>query len=151
MAHLFNQIYANNVEFVDIGHDDLISLLYVEFLSKKIQELRRAEEDASVFEPWTDFQNCLEMLTEEDRWFNFANRAVNAINREHFWNGICEAFKFLKYSGPTSSQKIYYEKLWKAPWNELMSIYTQTIRPPFFVNLFDYVDCACKLKYRTSV
>lgn len=37
------------------------------------------------------------MLTEEDRWFKFTDRALNTINREHIWQAITEAFTYLKY------------------------------------------------------
>ena len=148
---MFNQIYADTVEFEEVSHSDLINLIFVDFISKKIQELRRAEKDESKADPWVEYQNVLEMMTEEDRWFNFAARAVETINREHVWNGICEAFKFLKNCGPTNSHKTYFDKLFSVTWVELMLMYTETKRPPFYQHLFDYADCSCKLKYRSTM
>ena len=114
MAHLFNQMHADTVKIEEIDHCDLINLIVVEFLSKMIQELRRSENDESQPDPWTYHENCLEMLTEEDRWFLFADRALNVINREHVWHDISEAFKFVKYLGLSQSQKMYFEKLLEA-------------------------------------
>ena len=80
MAHMFKQMYAvNEIDFETLTVEKLIDLVFTEMVYRKIQQLEEAahakhdQVDGSL---WTRFRKRIETLDDEDRWINYAERAV---------------------------------------------------------------------------
>ena len=152
MAHLFRQIYGNEMYFEEVlTPSELIDLIFLELIRQKIIELKTLEECASQVDVWSTYRQKDEVLDEEDLWLNFADRAIDMVDREYIWNGIVESFKIFKFSEPSSECRSYFEQLYCVSSMGLFTMYMQLKRPESFNDLLDYVKCVSKVKYNSNL
>ena len=152
MAHLFRQIYADEVDLEEVlTQSELIDLIFVEFIRQKITELKALEQCASQVDVWSTYRHNDEVLVEEDLWLQFADQVVDMVDREYIWNGIVEAFKIVKFPEPSTECRSYFEQLYCVSSIGLSTMYMQLKRPKGFENLIDYVKCVSKLKHQSTV
>ena len=98
MAHLFKQMYVDEIDFDALTVEKLIDLVFTEMVYRKIQQLEKeapAERDQT--DQWTRFRKCFKMLDDEDCWISYAKPALELLNHDVMWQGIVEACKILKY------------------------------------------------------
>ena len=121
MAHLFKQMYVDEVDFREtISYDQLIGLVFTEFVHRQMQQFEELETACVKTEighgPWTKMRGHCEITDEDDRWMSYAGKAMSMIDRDDIWRGILEAFKILKYPNPSSECKCYFVNLLGLPW-----------------------------------
>ncbi len=151
MAHLFRQLYVDEIDFEGITQDKLIDLILTEFLHRQIHELEELMHCSSELDPWSVRQDCCEMMTDDDLWLTNTDQAISMIDCDDVWHSIVEAYKILKYPKPSSEQKKYLESLYEMNWHMLKTIYYEFERTLSFKYLMDYTSCTCKLKYQSTV
>ena len=64
---------------------------------QKLEEEIRINQDEIDGNQWSRFGQQVEVLDEEERWVNYAERALAMLNHEVVWKAIVEACKILKY------------------------------------------------------
>ena len=82
MAHLFKQMYVDEIDFDAQTVEKLIDLVFTEMVYRKIQRLEteaRAERDQTDGNQWTRFRKCFKMLDDEDRWISYAKLALELL------------------------------------------------------------------------
>ena len=84
MAHIFKQMYAvNEIDFETLTVEKLIDLVLTEMVYRKIQQLEEAAQtknDQVDGNRWTRFRKYVEVLGDEERWINYAERALSQLN-----------------------------------------------------------------------
>ena len=78
MAHLFKQMYVDEIDFDALTVEKLIDLVFTEMVYRKIQQLEEetlAKRDQTDGNQWTRFRECFKMLDNEERWISYAERA----------------------------------------------------------------------------
>lgn len=166
MAHLFEQMYIDEVDFEEtLTHDRLINLIFTEYVHRQIQQLEELEScvkmDTVTREPceisetdgnqWTAMREHCEITDEGERWMIYANQAISMIDREDIWRGIVEACKILKYPEPSIAYRCYFDTLFNMSWLVWSKMYSETERTISINNLMDYILCVCKLKSQSNV
>ena len=128
--------------------------MFTEMVYRKIQQLEEAAQtkhdqvDGSL---WTRFRKRIETLDDEERWINYAERALSLLNHELMWQGIVEACKILKYPEPSETHREYFKELFDMSCFVWFKLYSETERTLSINNLIDHIICVCKLKYNASV
>ena len=156
MAHLFKQMYVDEVDFQEtLSYDQLIGLVFTEFVHRQMQQLEELEtacvKTEVVYSSWTAMREHCEITDEDDRWLTYADKAISMVDRDDIWRGILEAFKILKYPIPSSDCKCYFLTLFNLSWLAWSRMYCETERTTDINNLMDYVICVCKLKYQPKL
>ena len=112
MAHLFKQMYVDEVEFDSLTIEKLVELVFTEMVFRKIEQLEKekiVKHDQIDGNPWTGFRKCFEILDDEERWITYAERALSMLDHDVMWQGIVEACKILKYPEPSTMHREYFE------------------------------------------
>ena len=133
MAHLFKQMYVDEVDFQEtLSYDQLIGLVFTEFVHRQMQQLEELEtacvKTEITYSPWTAMREHCEITDEDDRWLTYAVKAISIIDRDDIWRGILEAFKILKYPIPSSDFKCYFLTLFNLFWLAWSRMYCETER-----------------------
>ena len=85
MAHLFKQMYVNEIDFEAITIEKLIDLVFTEMVYRRIQQLEEAtlsKKDETDRNRWTKFRKRFEVLDEEERWIRYAEHALELLNHD---------------------------------------------------------------------
>ena len=154
MAHLFKQMYVDEIDFDALTVEKLIDLVFTEMVYRKIQQLEEetlAKRDQTDGNQWTRFRECFKMLDNEERWISYAERALELLNHDVVWRAVMEACKILKYPEPSAIHRDYFEALFDMSCFVWFQIYSESERTAFINNLIDYILCVCKLKYNYTV
>lgn len=93
MAHLFEQMYVDEVDFEEtLTPQRLIDLVFTEFVYRQIQQLNKLKSCAKTDEidgnQWTTVREHYEISDEGERWLTYADQAVSMVNREIFGEGL---------------------------------------------------------------
>ena len=70
MAHLFKQMYVNDIDFEAMTIEKLIDLVFTEMVNREIQQVDEAtlsKKDETDGNQWTKFRKHFEVLDEEER------------------------------------------------------------------------------------
>ena len=141
---MFKQMYAvNEIDFENLTVD-----------YRKIQQLEEAAQtkhDQVDGNQWTRFRKYVEVLDGEERWINYAERALPLLNHELMWQGIVEAYKILKYPEPSETHRDYFEELFDMSCFVWFQLYSETERTLSINKLIDHIIWVCKLKYNSIV
>jgi hypothetical protein len=115
---------------------------------RKIQKLEEetGKQDQIDGNQWTRFRERSEVDDDEERWMNYAERALSLLNHELVWQGIVGVCKILKYPEPSASHREYFESLFEFSCFVWFQIYSESERTVSIDNLLDYVVCVYKLK-----
>ena len=109
MAHLFKQIYVNDIDFEAMTAKKLIGLLFTEIY--QLEEATLSKKDETEGNQWAKFRKRFEALDEDQRWLRYAEHAVELLNHDIMWQGIIEACKILKYLELSEVHKGFFEAL----------------------------------------
>ena len=151
MAHLFRQIYVDELDFEALTVDKVIDLVFTEMVYRKIQQL---EEETQAKQDLTDrsrWRKSVQVLDDEERWIRYAERGLALLNHDVIWQGVVEACKILKFPEPSATHREYFEALFDVSCFVWLQIYSDFERTAFIDNLIDYVFCVCKLRYNSIV
>ena len=154
MAHLFKQMYVDEVDFDSLTIEKLVELVFTEMVFCKIEQLGKekiVKYDKINGNPWTGFRKCFEILDDEERWITYAERALSMLDHDVMWQGIVETCKILKYPEPSTMHREYFERLFDLSCFVWYQLYSELERTVGVNNLLDYVLCVCKLKCNTSM
>ena len=155
MAHMFKQMHAvNEIDFETLTAEKLIDLVFTEMVYRKMQQLEEATQskhDQVDGNGWTRFRKTVEVLDDEERWINYAERALSLLNHDLMWQGIVEAYKILKYPEPSETHREYFEELFEMSCFVWFQLYSDTERTLSINKLIDHIICVCKLKYNSIV
>ena len=94
MAHLFNQMYVDEVDFDSLTIEKLIELVFTEMVFRKIEQLEQekiVKHDQIDGNPWKGFRKCFEIPDDEKRWMTYAEKALSMLDHDVMWQGIVEA------------------------------------------------------------
>ena len=99
MAHLFKQMYVDEVDFREtLAYDLLIGLVFKEFVHRQMQQLEEQETAYVKTEtdhvPRTKMREHCEIVDEDDRWLTYADKAIQMIDRDDIWRGSRKHSKF---------------------------------------------------------
>ena len=112
MAHLFKQIYVDEVDFEEtLILDRLINLIFKVFVHRQIPQLEELESSV--------------------RW------AISMIDRWDIWRGILETSKVLKYHEPLVRYRRYFYSLFSLSWIMWSKMYSETEWTMSINNLMD--------------
>ena len=109
MAHLFKQIYECEIDFDALTVEKLIDFVFTEMVYRKIQQLEEAaqvKQDQVDGSLWTRFRKRIEVLDDEERSINYAERALELLNDGVMSKGVVEACNILKYLNRQGSIEI---------------------------------------------
>ena len=154
MAHLFKQMYVDEVDFDSLTIEKLVELVFTGMVFRKIEQLEQekiVKHDQIDGNPWKGFRKCFEILDDEERWMTYAEKALSMLDHDVMWQGIVEACKILKYPGPSTMHREYFERLFDLSCFVWYQLYSELERTAFINNLIDYVLCVCKLRYNSIV
>ena len=135
-------MYVDEVDFENTGYEQLIELVFTEFVHEQMTIIEASGEDGEIF------STCIEYLATSDearRWSKYAEKAISLLNLEIVWRTILEACKVLQLPRPSPYHRNYFESLDHMPTDVLRRMYLETERTPCIVNLIDYVICVYKL------
>ena len=93
MAHLFEQMYVDEIDFDALTVEKLIDLVFTEIVYRKIQQLEEktlAKRDQTDGNQWTRFRECFKMLDNEERWISYAERALELLNHDVMWRAVVD-------------------------------------------------------------
>ena len=96
MAHVFKQMYVDEIDFNALTVEKLIDLVFTEMVYRKIQQLEAetlAKRDQPDGNQWTRFRECFKMLDNEERWISYAERALELLNHVASSRGSVQDFK----------------------------------------------------------
>ena len=141
MAHLFKEMYVDEIDIEVMTVEKLIELEFTEMVYHKRQQLEEAFR----------FRKCIEVLDDEERWTRYAERALELLNHDVMWQGIGEACHILKYPELSEIHRDYFEALFDMSCFVWLQMYSETEKTSSINNLIDYIICVCKLKYNTTV
>jgi hypothetical protein len=85
MAHLFRQMYVDEIDYELLTPEKLIHFVFTEIVYRQIQKLEeetRINQDEIDGNQWSRFGQQVEVLDEEERWVNYAERALAMLNHE---------------------------------------------------------------------
>ena len=85
MAHLFRQMYVDEIDYELFTPEKLIDFVFTEMVYRQIQKLEeetRINQDEIDGNQWSRFGQQVEVLDEEERWVNYAERALAMLNHE---------------------------------------------------------------------
>ena len=86
---MFKQLHAvNEIDFETLTAEKLIDLLFTEMVYRKMQQLEEAaqtKQDEVDGNRWTRFRKSVEVLDDEERWINYAERALSLLNHDLTW------------------------------------------------------------------
>ena len=154
MAHMFKQMHAvNEIDFETLTAEKLIDLVFTEMVYRKMQQLEEAAQskhDQVDGNRWTRFRKTIEVLLDEERWINYAERALSLLN-SLMWQGIVEGCKILKCPEPSKTHRDYFEELFDMSCFVWFQLYSETERTLSINKLIDHIICVCKLKYNSTV
>ena len=105
LAHLFKQMYVDEIDFDTLTIEKLIDLVFTEMVYCKIQQLDEetlAKRDQTDGNQWTRFRECFKMVDNEEQWISYAERALELFNHDVMGRGVVEACKILKYPEPST-------------------------------------------------
>ena len=145
MAHLSKQMYVDEIEFENITYEQLIELVFTEFVHEKIKELEANSKDTTDGGLFSTCKDYVATNSEAKRWSKYADKAISMLNLEIVWTTIVEACKVLEYPHPSPYYRNYFESLDHMPTDVLCKMYSETERTPSIMNLIDYVLCVYKL------
>ena len=154
MAHLFRQMYVDEIDYELFTPEKLIDFVFTEMVYRQIQKLEeetRINQDEIDGNQWSRFGQQVEVLDEEERWVNYAERALAMLNHEVMWKAIVEACKILKYPEPSETQRNYFETLFDMSCFLWHQMYSESERTVPLSNLIDYISYVCKLKYNSTM
>ena len=162
MAHLFRQIYVDELDFEALTVEKVIDLVFTEMVYRKIQQLEKEtqakqqlEKETQAKQDLTDrsrWRKSVQVLDDEERWIRHTERGLALLNHDVIWQGVVEACKILKFPEPSSAtRREYFEALFDVSCFVWFQIYSDFERTAFINNLIDYVFCVCKLKYNSIV
>ena len=114
MAHLFRQMYVDEIDSELFTPEKRTDFVFTEIVYRQIQKLEeetRINQDEIDGNQWSRFGQQVEVLDEEERWVNYAERALAMLNHEVVQKAIVEACKILKYPEPSKTQRNDFETL----------------------------------------
>ena len=154
MAHLFRQMYVDEVDFEALTIEKLAGLVFTEMVHRKMLQLEKetlAKQDETDGNQWSTFRKCPEVPDDEERWIAYAERALSLLNHEVIWQGIVEACKILKYPKPSAMHREYFEAMFDMSCFIWFQMYSELERTVSINNLIDYIISVCKLKYKSTL
>ena len=80
MAHLFTQIYVNDIDFEAMTAEKLIGLVLTDIY--QLEEATLSKKDETNGNQWTKFRKRFEVLDEEERWIRYAEHALKLLNHD---------------------------------------------------------------------
>ena len=135
MAHLFKQMYVNDIDFEAMTIVKMIDLGFTEMVYRKIQQL----EEATDGNQWIKFGKRFDVLDEEERWIGYAEHALELLNHDVMWQGIIEACKTLKYPELSEIHRDYFEALFDMSCFVWFQMFSETKRTLSINSLIDYI------------
>ena len=154
MAHLFREMYVDELDFESLSFETIIDLVFTEMVYRQIRMLHQ-EINSDLDE--TDgnmLRKCRQSIdVSEDRkcWIEYGEQALSLMNREVIWQGVKEACKALQYPEPSSRHRQYFDSLFDLSCFVWFLIYSEHERTVSIENLLDYVICICKLKFKLNL
>ena len=146
MAHPFKEIYVDELDFESITYEQLIELVFTEFVHSQIRQLEELDRTDGA-----SFPSIIEdlLMDDSERWALYGDKALSMIDPEGLWNAVLEACKVLAYPLPSSDgyYRKYFERLYNLSSIMWAKIYKETEKTRSILNLLDYVLCIYKLKY----
>ena len=100
-----------------------------------------------VHDVWRSWRELCKISDEDERWLNYADRAIETIDADDIWQGIVEGCKILKYPEPSAGYRCYFDSLFNFGWFMWSKMYLETERTASINHLIDHLTCVCKLKY----
>ena len=116
-----------------------------------MEEAAQTKHDQVDGNQWTRFRKYVEVLDDEERWINYAERALSLLNHELMWQGIVGACKILKYPEPSETHRDYFEELFDMSCFVWFQLYSETERTLSIDKHIDHIICVCKLKSNSIV
>ena len=128
MAHLFKQMYCDEVDYERMNNIQIIDLVFTEFLHKKICEL--SERRNYIVSKMNDLSLTTqrEIKQSEKRWLEYGYEALSEIDCENIWLGILECCRILRLPNPTVAQRRYFESLFILSGEIWSGMYSDTAR-----------------------
>ena len=140
-------MYVDEIDQESLTLEWLINLIFTEFVHRQIQQLEKQGTcEKTNSDLWTNFRECCRASNEDERWLNYADKAISMIDRGDMWQGILEACKVLKYPKPSIACRHYFETLFNLAWFMWPEMYSETERTVSINNSIGYVMCICQLK-----
>ena len=96
MAHLFKQMYVDEIDIEVMTVEKFIELVFTEMVYRKMQQLEEAtlcKQDETDGNQWARLRKCIEVLDDEERWVRYAERALELLNHDVMWQGIVEGLQ----------------------------------------------------------
>ena len=110
MAHLFKQMYVDEVDFEALTIEKFIDLVFTEMIYYKIQNWKKRHQSKTVVSDGRLWRFTI-TVDDEERWIDYAERASSLLNHDLMWQGMVEVCKMLEYPEPTASHREHFEKL----------------------------------------
>ena len=145
MAHLFKQMYVDEVNFENMSYEHMIELVFTEFVHEQMKELEASGKDTTDGTLFDIYKEYLATSEEAYRWSKYAEKAISLLDLELVWCTIVETCKVLQYPKPSPYYRNYFESLDHMPTDVLCRMHSEIERTPFIMNLIDYVMCVYKL------
>ena len=133
MAHLFKQIYVNDIDFEAMTAEKLIGLVFTEIY--QLEEATLSKKDETEGNQWTKFRKRFEVLDEEEQWIRYAEHALELLNHDVMWQGIIEACKILKYLELLEVHRGFFEALFDMSCFVWFQMFSETKRTLSINNL----------------
>ena len=137
---------VNGMDFEALTVEKLIDLVFTYRKIQQSEEASQAKQDQVDGSLWTRFRKRIEVLDDDERWINYAERALSLLNHDLMWEGIVEACKVLKYPEASEIHRDYFEALFDMTCFVWFWLYSETERTLSINNLIDHIICVCKLK-----
>jgi hypothetical protein len=106
-------MYVGEIDYELFTPEKLIDFVFTEIVYRQIQkqEETRINHDDIDGNQRSRFGQQVEVLDGEERWVNYAERALAMLNHEVVQKAIVEACKILKYPEPSKTQRNDFETL----------------------------------------
>ena len=137
-------MYVDEVDFEALTIEKLIDLVFTEMIYYKIQKLE--EETSKRNQIDGRLWRFTITVDDEERWIDYAERALSMLNHDLMWRGMVEVCKMLKYPEPAASHREHFETLFDMSCFDWFRIYSESERTVSISNLLDYVLCVYKLR-----
>lgn len=92
-------IYFDEVNFERETHEQVIDLIVTEFVHIRIQKIEKQEAYVKVVTDddfWAKMRTHCEISYEDERWLNYADKALKQIDPGDIWRGVLECCKIIK-------------------------------------------------------
>ena len=80
------KMYVDEIDQESLTLERLINLILTEFVHRQIQQLEKQETcEKTNSDLCTKFRECCHVLDEDERWLNYADKAISRIEREDIY------------------------------------------------------------------